>query len=518
MTMIDIARPGSLAFALIPDFIVMGGAMVLLMLAALRPEGQGHQRSVAIGALLVCALGAAAAIVFAVNDPMATEGMIAVDRFRWFVDVVLLAATAASIALMGLRGDARTSPSAEAYVLLLLAAGGMMLLAAARDLIIVFLGIETMSVATYVLAAFNRRSARSAEAGLKYFLLGSFSTGFLLYGIALVYGATGSTQLGEIATRVADPAVAGSAMLLVGLALLIVGFGFKVAAAPFHMWTPDVYDGAPLPITAFMATAVKAAAFAAFLRVALALSQTMPFGTASLVKWHLGLWWIAVATMVVGNVVALAQKSVKRMLAYSSIAHAGYLLVPIVTNTPGSTPSLLFYLAAYTLATLGAFAVVSAVSNDETGAPLTDFAGLFRDRPGLALAMAVCLLALLGFPLAGGAGFFAKYFVLVAARQAGQSYLAIALVVTSVISAGYYLAVVAQMFMRPRRDDAPARLAVPRSSAWVAYGAAVLLLVLGVYPTPLLDWARASMPVATSQRAVAPAIAPPESFLVPTAQ
>jgi NADH-quinone oxidoreductase subunit N len=207
--------------------------------------------------------------------------------------------------------------------------------------------------------------------------------------------------------------------------------------------------------------------------------------------------------MVVGNVIALAQRNVKRMLAYSSIAHAGYLLVPIVTNAPGGTASLLFYLAAYSLATIGAFAVVSAVSDEEGGAPLTDFAGLYRSRPGLAVAMAVCLLALLGFPLAGGAGFFAKYFVILAARQAGQTYLSIVLVVTSVISAGYYLAVVAQMFMRRRADDAPALRSLPRASAWLAYGAAALLLVLGVYPTPLLDWARESVPVSVRPAAIA---------------
>src|SRR4026208_1643769 len=264
-----------------------------------------------------------------------------------------------------------------------------------------------MSVAVYVLAGLNRRSERSAEGAIKYFLLGAFSTAFLLYGIALVYGATGSTNLVTIGARIHESSLGHSSWLAIGGALLLVGFGFKVAAVPFHMWAPDVYEGAPTPITAYMAAAVKAAAFAAFFRLWLEAFPSL------LTTWHNSVWWLAALTMVVGNLVALSQRNIKRLLAYSSIAHAGYILVALTVGTQLGSSAFMFYLFAYTMATLGSFAVIVALgATGEDRMTVDEYSGLWSVRPGLAAAMAVFMLALLGFPIFGGIGFFAKWYVL----------------------------------------------------------------------------------------------------------
>jgi NADH-quinone oxidoreductase subunit N len=288
--------------------------------------------------------------------------------------------------------------------------------------------------------------------------------------------------------------IGDSPMMQVGIALLLVGFAFKVAAAPFHMWTPDVYEGAPTPYTAYMAAAVKAGAFAAFVRVWLEAFPLLPQTDASMA---MALWYLAVVTMVVGNVVALAQRNIKRMLAYSSIAHAGYLLVAIVVSTPVGASAFLFYLVAYTLATMGAFAVVMAVSSRGEGRQqISDYAGLWQERPWLAIAMAVFMLALLGFPLFGGIGFFAKWYVLEAALGQQKTYLAIWLVLTSVVSAGYYLYVVMVMFMRSRPHDAPALPPIPGATRFVIAATVALILLFGVYPQPVIRFARASTLIA----------------------
>ena len=272
------------------------------------------------------------------------------------MDVIILLGTIGALALGIDDNDRAGTTTAETHVLILLASSGMMLLAAARDLMIVFLGIELMSVSVYALAGLNRRSQRAAEGALKYFLLGAFSTAFLLYGIALVYGATGATGLAEIAERIDANGLATSPILLIGIAMLLVGFGFKVATVPFHMWAPDVYDGSPNPITAYMAATVKTAAFAAFLRVWL---EAFPseFGS-----WHRAVAGLAIATMIIGNAIGLQQRNLKRLLAYSSIAHAGFILVAIAAGTMQGASAMLFYLLAYTLATFGAFAVIIVLS------------------------------------------------------------------------------------------------------------------------------------------------------------
>ncbi|HUF30335.1 MAG TPA: NADH-quinone oxidoreductase subunit N [Gemmatimonadaceae bacterium] len=486
----DLSNPAHLSAALAPDILVLVGAMVLLLVSVWNKESEYRRRQVAIGALVITLLAAVVVVYYWWTGASAAPGIIAVDNFRWAANLIFLLATAFTL-LMGLDYDEREDYApAEAHVLLLFATSGMMLLAAARDLMIVFLGIELMSIAVYVLAGIDRRSSRGAEAALKYFLLGAFATGFLLYGIALIYGAAGSTNLQAIGEVVAaSGGIADAPMMQIGIALLLVGFAFKVAVAPFHMWAPDVYDGAPTPYTAYMATAVKAGAFAAFVRVWLEAFPLLPQTDAAMAT---ALWYLAVLTMVVGNVVALAQQSIKRLLAYSSIAHAGYVMVAIVVGTPIGASAFLFYLVAYTLATVGAFAVVMAVSaKGERRQQISDYAGLWRVRPWLALAMAVYMLALLGFPIVGGIGFFAKWYVIEAALEQSKNYLAIWLVLTSVVSAGYYLYVVMVMFMRPRPQDAPELPLVPGATRFVIGTTVALILLFGVYPQPVIRFARA---------------------------
>jgi NADH-quinone oxidoreductase subunit N len=487
----DLSIPSQLAGALLPDLVLVIGAMLLLLYSAWRPATLARARVTGILSIGVCAASFAAVVWIWRHDATASNGIIAVDAFRWATDCIVLAATIIAATLMIDYSEREQLVSAESYVLLLLAASGMLLLAAARDLMVVFLGVELMSIASYILAGIDRRSSRGAEASLKYFLLGAFSACFLLYGIALVYGATGSTDIAVIGTLVTG-ATFNNPMLLSGIAMLVVGFSFKVAAVPFHMWTPDLYEGAATPISGFMATGVKAAAFAAFLRVWI---EAFPGATAA---WVHPLQWLAVATMVGGNVVALMQKNMKRMLAYSSIAHAGYLLVTVVVANQLGAAAFLFYLVAYTLATTGAFAVVIALSEPgERNESISDYAGLWTVQPWLAAAMAVFMFALLGFPIAGGMGFFAKWYVIDAALRAPhpQTVLAVILVIASVISAGYYLGVVLVMFMKPRPSDAVPVRPVQTGTFLVIYLSAFILLLFGVLPNGFVMLARDSVPI-----------------------
>jgi NADH-quinone oxidoreductase subunit N len=502
----DLSRPVNLSMAIAPELILCGGAMLMLLVAAWRPESAAHSRRVGLGAMSVALVALIAVVAMRAWGMSSGPGPVAVDGFRWASDIIFLLATIIAIGLsMEYNGrEGITTP--ESHVLVLFATVGMMIMAAARDLMVLFLGIETMSVAVYVLVGMNRRSARSAEGALKYFLLGAFSTAFLLYGIALVYGATGSTNLAEIGGRISALSLGDSPMLLVGVALLMVGFGFKMAAAPFHMWAPDVYEGAPTPITAYMAAGVKAAALAAFIRVWLE-----AFGHIY-VEWHDALWWLSAATMLVGNLIALQQRNLKRMLAYSSIGHTGFLLVAVTAATPQAAGAFLFYLLAYTLATMGAFAVIVGLgSGDQPRERVDDYHGLWFERPGIAVAMAVFMLAMLGFPVFGGMGFFAKWYVLQAALDAAapQVRLAVILVIASTISAGYYLYVVMVMFMKPRPEMAPPLPAVGPLSRVVIVASAVLLLVFGVYPDPVVRWARDGTGLSPSMPAAAAIPNPP---------
>jgi len=475
---LDLSIPMQLTVALVPDLVLMGGAMIILLWAAWRPDSDEHQRRVGIASIVLAGITMVLVLNW-VGRFDAGPGPIAVDNFRWLVDVVILLGTVFAIAL-GMDDNMRSGVrSAESHVLVLLASSGMMLLAGARDLIIVFLGIELMSISVYALAGINRRSIRSAEGALKYFLLGAFSTAFLLYGIALIYGATGTTNLTMIAGRITMYKLAASPLLATGIAMLLIGFGFKVATVPFHMWAPDVYEGAPSAITAYMAATVKAAAFAAFIRVWL---EAFPYSGA---VWHPSVSGLAIATMVFGNAIGIVQRNLKRLLAYSSIGHAGYLLVAIASGTFQASSAMLFYLFVYTLATFGAFAVVVTLTREgQKTVMLDDLAGLWSVRPWLAFSMGVMMLALLGFPIFGGAGFFAKWYVLQAALQAPvkQTTLAVVLVLTTVVSAGYYLYVVMLMFMRPRAESALVPERAGGLTRMVLAVSVALILIMGVVP------------------------------------
>lgn len=509
MTPLDLSKPTSLMLAIVPELVLMGGAMFILLWAGWRRDSDSHQRNIGAASLALVALTIAAVLWSYGRYTALPGGPVTIDNFRWAMDIVILAGAGLTIALSMDDNRREAVHAPEIHVLVLLASGGMMLLAAATDMMIVFLGIELMSISVYALAGVNRRSARSAEGALKYFLLGAFATAFLLYGMALVYGATGSTNIDRIAQTIWTLGITSSPLLLVGLAMLVIGFGFKIAVVPFHMWAPDVYDGSPSAITAYMAATVKAAAFATFIRVWL---QAFP-GLGP--EWYKAIYMVAVATMIAGNAIGLVQKNLKRMLAYSSIGHAGYLLVLIAAGTNEATSALVFYLLAYSLATFGAFAVVIALAQPGKGTVMIDeLSGLWNRRPWLALGMGVMMLSLLGFPFFGGAGFFAKWYVLQAALHAPvpQTMLAVFIVLTSVLSAGYYLHVVMVMFMKPAPEGGAT--ALPPTGAMtrgVLVATVVLTLLLGIAPDIVVRWTNDSRisPPAAAAMGMAPAPAPP---------
>jgi len=496
---LDLTSTGDLARALLPELTLTAAGMLVLLVTAWR-HTSGRDLRIAGWVTLTGLVAGGAAVWWLWWHTARAAGppsMIAVDDFRFVTDALCLAAAGLTVLVSFdyLEREGLLVP--EYYVLLLFATLGMMLMAGGEDLMVVFLGLELMSVSVYVLAGIDRRSGAAAEAALKYFLLGAFASGFLLYGIALVYGATATTNLTQIAAQVRSLSLVQSPMLLIGLGLVLVGFGFKVAAVPFHMWAPDVYDGSPTPVTGYMATAVKAAAFAALFRV-----LVEAFG--GVTAWKPIVWWLAVATMVMGNFIALAQHTVKRMLAYSSVAHAGYLLVAVAAASWAASAALLAYLFAYTLVTLAAFALLAAQGREgERDVRIDDLAGLGQRRPWLALALAVCMLSLLGFP--GTAGFIGKWYILVAATMAHENVLAAILVLTSVVSAGYYLPVIMAMYMKPQPfDQAHAGVRLGRPAAVVVAACVVGLLVLGVRPNPLLDLAKSSA-IVPPARAATPA-------------
>jgi len=483
---LDLARGWDLVRALLPETVLTLWAMALLLDAAWHHRQADAQRRAGILALIGIALAAAAVLALWLANAQATgaPGSVAVDSFRWAVDLIVLLGAALGVlfAIGYLEREGILIP--EYHVMVLFAAVGMMLMAGGSDLFVVFLGLELMSISVYVLSGIDRRSRVGGEAALKYFLLGAFASGFFLYGIALLYGATGSTKIPVIAAQLAPLGLAGHPMLLGGMALLFIGFGFKIAAVPFHMWMPDVYDGAPTPVTAYMAVAVKAAAFAALVRVLL-----QAFGTIH-PDWEQVIWWLAAVTMVVGNLIALAQRCLKRMLAYSSIAHAGYLLTALVSGSVAGAAAFLFYLLFYTLMTVGAFAILALKGRGgERDVRIDDLAGLSQTHPWLAFAMAICMLSLLGFP--GTAGFIGKWYILTSATGGGYPILAAVLAVASVVSAGYYLPVVMAMYMKPpAHDQVHAAVRVPRLAAVTLAVMVAALLVFGLWPNLVLDAAR----------------------------
>jgi NADH-quinone oxidoreductase subunit N len=483
---LDLDTGRGLAVGLLPEIVLSAWAMLLLLVAAWRHREPGAQRR--LGWLSVAGLTLTSVVVaWLWAKGVYAEGLatsMAVDPFRWAVDLIVLLGAALTILLSIGYLDREGIQVPEYHVLVLFATVGMMLLAGGADLFVIFLGLELMSVSVYVLAGINRRSAVGAEAALKYFLLGAFASAFFLYGIALVYGATGTTKLAVMGLQVSSLGIAKHPMLVAGLGLLFIGFAFKVAAVPFHMWAPDVYDGAPSPVTAFMAAAVKAAAFGAFVRLLLmGFSSMHP-------SWDLVIWWLAAVTMAVGNLVALAQRNLKRMLAYSSVAHAGYLLTALVSGSLAGAAAFLFYLLFYTLMTVGAFAVLIAKGRGgERDVTTDDLAGLAESDPFLAFAMAVCMLSLLGFP--GTAGFIGKWYILTSATGSGYAVLAAVLVLTSVVSAGYYLPVIMAMYMKPRlHEQAHAEVKLPGLVRGMLVAVVAALLLFGMWPNEVLKAAR----------------------------
>jgi NADH-quinone oxidoreductase subunit N len=476
VTPIDLTAPGGLMVALLPELVLVAGALIVLLAAAWNHATPEDSRSAGWMSLVVVLLSAIALgwLWLEGARPAGLPAMIALDEFRFASLAVVLGATAISILLSLGYMEREGLIAPEYYPLVLMAASGMMFLAGAEDLMVLFLGLEVMSVPIYVLAGYDRRSIFSAEAALKYFLIGAFASAFLLYGIALIYGATGTTNLTLIGVQLGTGGVPFIGAL--GLGLLLIGMLFKVSAVPFHMWAPDAYDGAPTPVTGFMATGVKAAAFLALARV---LVEAFP---ASAALWQPVIGVLAVATMLVGNLVALAQRSLKRMLAYSSVAHAGYLLVAVWPGTRLGSASVLLYLLAYGLTTLAAFGILSVLGRDgEREVGLDEIAGLGRTRPWLALGLTICMLSLLGFP--GTLGFIGKWYIISAVVGTGHMVLPVVLVLASVVSAGYYLPVIMAVYMRPAPAGTVHGELLPRPAAVTLAVVVAALLVFGVWPS-----------------------------------
>lgn len=363
----------------------------------------------------------------------------------------------------------------EYSIIVFIATLGMMLMACAANMVVLFIGLEIMSIALYVLAGVMRKDLRANEAAMKYFLLGAFSSGFFLYGISLIYGATGEMTLFKIGIYLQENGA--TSLFWVGLSLMMVGFLFKISAVPFHQWTPDVYEGAPTPSTALMSTASKAAAFTALITVVLNVSSQ----TENNANWKFALSTIAVLTMVVGNIAALSQENLKRMLAFSSVAHAGYMLVGLVAANDAGYSAVLFYALVYSLMNIGAFGVIALLEQHRAFTSASDYAGLFKEKPLLAGVMALFMLSLTGIPPFGG--FVGKYKLFAAAVESGQSWLAVVGVLASAVSAYYYLRVVIFMFMRePQSENQFDGVVMSPTLVWIAF----FVVILGIFPTGML--------------------------------
>ncbi len=479
--------------ALAPVAILAAGALALLLSEVFLTSGRRRYQS---GVTLVTAVLAAVAAVVPAPAGAIFGGQATIDAFSVFVTVVICLGVGLSALVSTGWLHARDAERGEYYALTLFAAAGMALLGMASDLLVAFIAIEIMSLSTYSLSAYQRRGRRPSEAAFKYMILGAISSALLLYGSSLIYGATGTTLF----SGMHGGRGAGSVLLVAGLGLVAAGIAFKVAAVPFHAWTPDVYEGAPTPVTAFMAAGVKTAAFALLARIFLS-SQTGA-GVADL-SFSRILTILALLTMVFGNLLALPQKSVKRMLAYSSVAHAGYLLVGVVSAKVEGARSIalagvLFYLAAYTATAIGAFAVVGAIEARSRGGEepqdawdLSRFSGLARKNPALAFAMTVFLLSLAGVPPT--AGFMGKLYIFKAAVGANLIPLAVAGVLTSILGAFYYLRVIVHMYMKPAEGEDQA-VTTP-SMALALGGAVILVAILGILGDPLIRLAQAASAV-----------------------
>ncbi len=462
---------------ILPELVLALFGMIVMIADPLLSEAR-DRKPLGIVAFIGALLAIAAAWVQTGYYGPGFWGMVRVDSFSIFFHVIV-AVVAALVVLASLEYmQTQRIRMGEYYALILFGAVGMSLMSAAVELVLIFIALEISSIATYILAGFRRKAPASAEASLKYFLLGSFATAFFLYGVALIFGATGSTSIYRIADVLRSGNVPGLAYSAMGL--MFVGLAFKVASAPFHVWTPDVYEGSPAPVVALMSTGPKAAAFAVLLRILFA---------ASAPGWFWLVWCSAVLSMCIGNIGALVQTNLKRLLAYSSIAHAGYLLVAFaaVKQIDGISAAI-FYTAAYAAMNVGAFIVVSHfASGGERYVTLDDYAGLGRRSPALAAMLTIFLLSLIGIPITGG--FFAKFYVFSAALKANLVGLTIIAVLNSAVGASYYLRVIVYMYMRePKEELPPAPL--PTAVGVVLAVSVALTIYLGVLPGRVLDWAQ----------------------------
>lgn len=481
-------------YYLLPEIVLTAGALVLLIVDLVTPRN----RQSVLAWVTLAVLGATAVALVPVADAnlQVSRGLIAVDRFALFFKVLFLGSAALTVLMSVKYLEVEGTRAGEYYFLLLCATLGMMFMAGGTDLITLFIGLETMAISFYILTGFLKPSRRSNEAAVKYFLLGAFSLGILLYGMSLMYGLSGTTNLRLIATALAgqesDP------RLVLAVMLVVAGMGFKIAAVPFHMWAPDVYEGAPTPITGFLSVGSKAASFAMLLRIFVESLPTMrvslsestsltPSGPE--VGWGMLFYVLAVVTMTVGNFAALTQSNLKRMLAYSSIAHAGYLLIGAVAGTSRGVTAMLVYLFVYAFMQLGAFTVLVLMRRqDVVGDELKDLNGLFFRQPFAAVAMLLFMLSLGGIPPT--AGFMGKFWLFSAAIESGYVWLAVIGVLNSAVSLYYYIRIVVYMMLK----NEPAGSEPRQSPAMaVAMGVAVVAtLVLGVYPQPLFEFAQAS--------------------------
>lgn len=488
---------------IMPEVIVcLAGVVVMLVDAFARPSQRWLTGSLSLAGLGAATISAVSLWASGSGSSSSFNGMIVLDEFRLGFTIIFLIVSALTVLVSMVWIEGERLPAGEFHSLLMFATVGMMLMASGADLVIIFLGLEILSIATYVMAGFRRTDVRSNESSLKYFILGSFSSAFLLYGIALIYGGTatsvgaGTTNIYEIAKRLPDAQY--PLLLFAGAALMLVGFGFKIATAPFHVWTPDVYEGAPTPVTAFMAAGPKAAGFASFMRVFV---FAFPFVIASSPgagvnlheAWVTALMSLAVVTMVVGNVVAIVQNNVKRLLAYSSIAHAGYALVGFVAagaatdleQRNSAISAVIFYLLCYAVMNFGAFIVVTLIARSgDRRTEVEDYKGIGFKAPVLAFSLSLFLLSLLGMPLT--AGFMGKLMVFSAAVHQGYVVLVVIGVINSALSAYYYLRLIIVMFFGERTTEWVAPL-IPASAIVALVITIIGVLYLGIFPGRVLN-------------------------------
>ena len=460
---------------LLPEIVLTIFGMIVMVLDAAAEERR-IEKTLGAVALIGSLAAIAATLVQSQYPGFAFWNMVQVDSFSVFFHFLVAAVTAVVILTSFEYMEVQQIRAGEYYALILFGAVGMSLMSSAVELVLIFIALEISSISTYILAGFRRRAAISSESSVKYFLLGSFATAFFLYGVALMFGATGSTNISTIG----DVLRSGQIPLLAyaGVALMFVGLGFKVAAAPFHVWTPDVYEGAPSPVVGFMSTAPKAAAFAVLLRV---MFEAHAPGRIGLI------WAVAALSMTIGNLGALVQNNIKRLLAYSSIAHAGYLLVAYAALPNNGIPAAMFYAASYAAMNVGAFAVISHFGNaGERYVTLEDYSGLGRRSPLLAATLTIFLLSLIGIPITGG--FFAKFYVFSAALQANLVGLVIIGVLNSAVGAYYYLRIIVVMYMREPQQEVPvARIPLGLGAALAI--SLVATIYLGVLPGRVLEYA-----------------------------